>query len=286
MLARTLLTRWENQKPWFPQGSKRLLPNHPCLEAESRPCSKLWFCHRSTECPPWSAVEGPRHCTEASRVRVGTRWTCRLDKPRDTRPGAWRELWSPKLNRSGIKGVALLSSFSLFDVVPTAIFVFPDVAGGLRICESGEWSLGSTKNEWRGHHNNIVWSNSVLMQDFPTTSYNRHWRIPTSYRINALSLNTTLPRDEKSFDRKGWIRGNTEIGPVFEVRTSSLQGKYGLEIGIDPNKDHFALVGQNFSWFQQIGHEIEQQRAKNFLIKVWRFFVENECTCFCKPITG
>ena len=24
----------------------------------------------------------------------------------------------------------------------------------------------------------------------------------------------TLPRDEKSFDAKGWIRGNTKIGPV------------------------------------------------------------------------
>ena len=24
----------------------------------------------------------------------------------------------------------------------------------------------------------------------------------------------TLPRDEKSTDRKGWIRGNTKIGPV------------------------------------------------------------------------
>ena len=27
----------------------------------------------------------------------------------------------------------------------------------------------------------------------------------------------TLPRDEKSSDPKGWIRGNTKIGPVLEV---------------------------------------------------------------------
>ena len=32
----------------------------------------------------------------------------------------------------------------------------------------------------------------------------------------------TLPRDEKSTDPKGWIRGNTEIGPVLEVTTSYL----------------------------------------------------------------
>ena len=40
----------------------------------------------------------------------------------------------------------------------------------------------------------------------------------------------TLPRDEKSSEPKGWIRGNTKIGPVFEGATCYLQGKYGVEI--------------------------------------------------------
>ena len=49
----------------------------------------------------------------------------------------------------------------------------------------------------------------------------------------------TLPRDEKSFDPKGWIRVNTQIGPVLEVTTSYLQGKYGVETRIEPvNKDN------------------------------------------------
>ena len=43
----------------------------------------------------------------------------------------------------------------------------------------------------------------------------------------------TLPRDEKSSDPKGWIRGNTKIGPVLEVTISYLQGKYGVEIRIE-----------------------------------------------------
>ena len=48
----------------------------------------------------------------------------------------------------------------------------------------------------------------------------------------------TLPRVEKSSDPKGWLRGNTKIGPVFEVTTSDLQGKYGEEIRIESiNKD-------------------------------------------------
>ena len=40
----------------------------------------------------------------------------------------------------------------------------------------------------------------------------------------------TLPRDEKSSDPKGWIRGNTKIGPVVEVTTSYLQGRDAVEI--------------------------------------------------------
>ena len=42
--------------------------------------------------------------------------------------------------------------------------------------------------------------------------------------------NTLLPRDDKSTDPKGWIQGNTKIGPVLEVTTSYLQGKHGVEI--------------------------------------------------------
>ena len=49
----------------------------------------------------------------------------------------------------------------------------------------------------------------------------------------------TLPRDDKSTDPKGWIQGNTQIGPVLEVTTCCLQGKYGVEIRIESiNKDN------------------------------------------------
>ena len=48
-----------------------------------------------------------------------------------------------------------------------------------------------------------------------------------------------LPRDDKSTDPKGWIRGDTKIGPVLEVTTSYLQSKYGVEISIESvNKDN------------------------------------------------
>ena len=49
----------------------------------------------------------------------------------------------------------------------------------------------------------------------------------------------TFSRDEKSSDPKGWIRGNTKIGPVLEVTTSYLLGKYGVEIRTESvNKDN------------------------------------------------
>ena len=49
----------------------------------------------------------------------------------------------------------------------------------------------------------------------------------------------TLPRDEETSEPKGWIRGNTKIGPVLEVTTSYLQGKYGVELRIESvNKDN------------------------------------------------
>ena len=42
----------------------------------------------------------------------------------------------------------------------------------------------------------------------------------------------TLPREEATSQPKGWIQGNTKIGPVLEVTTSYLHGKHGVEIRI------------------------------------------------------
>ena len=40
----------------------------------------------------------------------------------------------------------------------------------------------------------------------------------------------TLPRDENLSEPKGWIRGNTKIGPVLEDAICCLQGKYGVKL--------------------------------------------------------
>ena len=42
----------------------------------------------------------------------------------------------------------------------------------------------------------------------------------------------TLPGEEATSQPKGWIQGNTKIGPELEVTTSCLFGKHGVEIRI------------------------------------------------------
>ena len=58
----------------------------------------------------------------------------------------------------------------------------------------------------------------------------------------------TLPRDDGSSQPRAWIQGNTKIGPVLEVTTSCLHGKYGVETGI------WSLNGDNTHSWVTISH--------------------------------
>ena len=59
-------------------------------------------------------------------------------------------------------------------------------------------------------------------------------------------------RDQNLSEPKGWIRGNTKIGPVLEVTTCCLQRKYGVEIRIECMiKDH------SHSWVR-ISHSLNK----------------------------
>ena len=49
----------------------------------------------------------------------------------------------------------------------------------------------------------------------------------------------TFPRQEEASQPKGWIQGNTKIGPVSKVATCCLHGSYGVEIRIESlNRDN------------------------------------------------
>ena len=42
----------------------------------------------------------------------------------------------------------------------------------------------------------------------------------------------TLPRDDPASEAKGWIQGNTRIGPILEVTTTFQHFKFGVEVRI------------------------------------------------------
>ena len=62
----------------------------------------------------------------------------------------------------------------------------------------------------------------------------------------------TLPRKQEASQPKGWIQGNANIGPVFEVATSYLHGKYGVEIRI------WSLNRDNTHSWVRISHGVVQ----------------------------
>ena len=62
----------------------------------------------------------------------------------------------------------------------------------------------------------------------------------------------TLPRDEEASQPKGWIQGNTKIGPVLKVATCCLHGKYGVEIGI------MSMNGDNSHSCVRISHGLSK----------------------------
>ena len=51
--------------------------------------------------------------------------------------------------------------------------------------------------------------------------------------LTASCREYTLLQDDPASQPKGWIRGNTRIGPVLEVTTSFQHFKYGIEIRIE-----------------------------------------------------
>ena len=75
-------------------------------------------------------------------------------------------------------------------------------------------------------------SDSISWRKTLTNSHNSQvqWRV----------VSTPCQETKILSEPKGWMRGNTKIGPVLEVTTCCLQGKYGVEIRIKSvNKDDF-----------------------------------------------
>ena len=52
-------------------------------------------------------------------------------------------------------------------------------------------------------------------------------------RLNGSCREYTFTRSDQSSQVKGWIRGNTKIGPILDVKVCYHQGRYGVEIMIE-----------------------------------------------------
>ena len=96
----------------------------------------------------------------------------------------------------------------------------------------------------------------------------------------------TLPSDEDTSEPKGWIRGNTKVGPVLEVTTCCLQSKYGVEIRIKSvNKD-------NSHFWIRISHGLHKlvtnlnNEQETSWSAVRRICAKIECKWYYKPIEG
>ena len=103
----------------------------------------------------------------------------------------------------------------------------------------------STKNDWKGSHNKIVWLKFVLMQDSwqRLTSDSTSWQktLKNSHNLqNQWHVVSTLCQEMKNYlTRKVGFEGTPSLDPCWEVTTSYLQGKYWVEIRIQSvNKDN------------------------------------------------
>ena len=113
----------------------------------------------------------------------------------------------------------------------------------------------SMENELNSNHNKTNWANFVWMRGSRQrlTSDSTSW-IETlknfhNSQIRWPDVSTPCQKMKNSSETKGWIRGNFEIGPILEVTTRYLQGKYGVENYVYEQRQ-FSLVVQNFSWLE------------------------------------
>ena len=89
-------------------------------------------------------------------------------------------------------------------------------------------------------------------------------------------------------NQKVGFEGTLRLDPYWKLQPATC--KVNMEWKSCEQRQ-FSLMGQNFSWLEQVGHRLEQQgvrqqRAGNLCDEVRGICVEDECTCSCEPIKG
>ena len=97
----------------------------------------------------------------------------------------------------------------------------------------------------------------------------------------------TLPKEKTTSQPKGWIQGNTQIGPVLEVTTSYLHGKHGVEIRImslsRDNSHSWVRISHGSNRFVMNLNNNETEIPEDQLEK---YALQTECKIFCMPSKG
>ena len=96
-----------------------------------------------------------------------------------------------------------------------------------------------------------------------------------------------LPRDDEASQPKGWIQGNTKIGPVLEIATCCLYGKYGVEIRImfmnNDNAHSWVRISDGLNKFVMNLKNNEQEIPE---VKLEEYALKLDAEDFCKPNKG
>ena len=97
----------------------------------------------------------------------------------------------------------------------------------------------------------------------------------------------TLPRDDQASQPKGWIRGNTRIGPILEVTTSFQHFKFGVEVRIQSvNEDNsHSWVRISYGTVRYVNNYIKIRHAK-FCRSTRRGRCTNKLRSGCSQIEG
>ena len=135
------------------------------------------------------------------------------------------------------------------------------------------------------------WANCVRMQDFLNVveigQYFMTKDTAELFQFHAVACREyTFPRDEESSPPKGWIQGNTKIGPVLEVATCYLHGKYGVEIRTMSMNRQFSLLGQNFSRINKFVMKLSNDEQEFPEVQLEEYASKTGCEWFCMPIMG
>ena len=127
-----------------------------------------------------------------------------------------------------------------------------------------DWRTSGKASTTRSIDNDVYWCR------IPENSWSRtvlhdktRWRVLTIYRFSGLSWVHTAKR-WKSSDPKGWIRGNTRIGPVLEVTASyckvNMEWKWELNLWTD---NSHSWVRISHGWNKLVTDLIDKEYGDN-----------------------